>query len=485
VLDATGKNGDWRQSASNPFLTQAFMKRVAVVGGGLAGLACAAALAGRGLNIELFEARKKLGGRAGSYVDRPTGETIDHCQHVAMGCCTNYIDFCCRTGITDLFTWQRTLHFFGPDGRRSDFSPSRWLPAPLHLMQPLWSFHFLSLNEKLSIAKCMLALIGSPRNDRADSPTVLEWLKRQRQSQQVIERFWKVILVSALAESLEHASLAAARKIFVDGFLAHRDAAAVLVPAVSLDELYQERVRQCLLEKEVEIHVATAIEGLVGDDIRVTGLQMPLGQMREFDCVVLAVPWTRIGKLVGESILKRIDLNDFLLQIRGSPISSVHLWFDRPIMNLPHAIFVERLSQWVFSRKLGRPSGEFYHQVVISASHDLSGRDKESITREVCADIAAVFPEATAARLIRSKVITDDQAVFSVRPGLDATRPPQQTAIANLILAGDWTQTGWPATMEGAVRSGYLAAEAVFNQIGNPEAIVVPDLPRNWFTRWL
>src|SRR6478736_6748585 len=119
------------------------MTRVGIVGGGLAGMACAAALAGRGLQVELFEARKKLGGRAGSYIDRASGEAIDHCQHVAMGCCTNYLDFCGRTGIHELFTQQNTLHFIGPEGRRSDFTPSRWLPAPLHLAGPLFSLRFL------------------------------------------------------------------------------------------------------------------------------------------------------------------------------------------------------------------------------------------------------------------------------------------------------------------------------------------------------
>jgi uncharacterized protein with NAD-binding domain and iron-sulfur cluster len=154
-------------------------------------------------------------------------------------------------------------------------------------------------------------------------------------------------------------------------------------------------------------------------------------------------------------------------------------------MELPNAIVVERLVQWIFARTLSQNGSEFYYQVVISASRDLAGRDRESIIGDVCADMAAIFPWAAEAKLLRSKLITEDQAVFSVRPGLDAIRPPQQTAMSNLVLAGDWTQTGWPATMEGAVRSGYLAAEAVLKQVGKPERILVPDLPRNWLTRWL
>ncbi|HMC12116.1 MAG TPA: FAD-dependent oxidoreductase, partial [Pirellulaceae bacterium] len=163
--------------------------------------------------------------------------------------------------------------------------------------------------------------------------------------------------------------------------------------------------------------------------------------------------------------------------------SSVHLWFDQPLSELPHAVVVERLSQWVFARKLGRESGEYYYQVVISASHDLAHRERKGVIDEVLDDLAVAFPLARAAKLIRWQLITEQQAVFSVRPGLDAIRPAQQTAIGNLLLAGDWTRTGWPATMEGAVRSGYVAAEAILSQMGRPERIVVPDLPRNCLTK--
>jgi uncharacterized protein with NAD-binding domain and iron-sulfur cluster len=274
--------------------------------------------------------------------------------------------------------------------------------------------------------------------------------------------------------------------VFVDGFLAHRDAATLLVPTVSLDELYQHRVRQSLVDSGVQVHFEMPIAKVIGDENRVIGLRMADGHVREFDFVVLAVPWTRIVKLLADSTAKRIDPNGHFSQINGSPISSIHLWFDRPIMKLPNAILVERLSQWVFARPVGTKSDEsYYYQVVISASHDLAGRDKGAVIANVCGDLAAVFPAADQAKLLRSKLITEDAAVFSVRPGLEAIRPPQQTAISNLLLAGDWTSTGWPATMEGAVRSGYLAAEAVLIQLGKPERILIPDLPQNWMTRWL
>ncbi len=458
------------------------MPRIAIIGGGLAGMSCAVALAGRGFGVELLEGRKKLGGRAGSFVDQATGDTIDHCQHVAMGCCTNFLDFCRRTGMEALFSRQRTLYFFGPDGQRSDFAPSRWLPAPLHLAGPLLGLKYLSLADKFSIARCLMALTRTPVEDAVDGPTVLAWLQQQRQSDAAIERFWKVVLVSALAESLDRASLAAARKVFVDGFMTHREAANIFVPSVSLDELYQNRVRGWLGEQGVQVHLETAVETVVGDCGHVRGVLLPNQSLQEFDVVVVAVPWTKVPRLLSAELMERIDPKGQLAAIPAAPISSAHLWFDRPITELPNAILVDRLSQWVFSRSLGGERDEHYYQVVISASYDLADRDRQGVIDEIVRDLAAVFPDAAGARLLRFKLLTEDQAVFSVRPGLDAIRPRQQTAIPNLFLAGDWTQTGWPATMEGAVRSGYLAAEAILKSLGQSAPLLTPDLPRNWLT---
>jgi hypothetical protein len=155
---------------------------------------------------------------------------------------------------------------------------------------------------------------------------------------------------------------------------------------------------------------------------------------------------------------------------------------DRPITELPHAVLVGRLSQWVFARRIAESSAHYY-QVVISASHDLANRPRQAVLDEVLADLRAIFPAAAKAQLVRWQLLTEHDAVFSVRPGLDAIRPRQQTVISNLLLAGDWTATGWPATMEGAVRSGYLAAEAIAAQLGRPEPIVRPDLPRGRLVR--
>ncbi len=158
-----------------------------------------------------------------------------------------------------------------------------------------------------------------------------------------------------------------------------------------------------------------------------------------------------------------------------SPITSVHLWFDKPAMKLPHAVLIDCLGQWVFDRGEVAP-GEFYLQVVVSAARDLKGLGRDEIQRRIVEELAGLFPPVARATLLRAKVVTEHAATFSAVPGVDQWRPVQSSPVANLAVAGDWTATGWPATMEGAVRSGYLAAEAILERTGQPAKLVQPDL---------
>ena len=434
----------------------------AIVGGGLAGLSAAAALCERGIRVELFEAKRRLGGRAGSYIDKETGEVIDHCQHVAMGCCTSFLDFCRRTGIIDLFERHRTLHFFGPEGQECDFRASRWLPAPLHLGPAFMGLSYLTLAERLSVAFTLMKLSRLPLKVQPDEMTIGAWLEQQKQSPRCIERFWQVVLVSALGESLSRASLTAARKVFVDGFMSARGASDVWIPKVPLAELYA-RIADWLTKRGVAMHSGAPVEKIETQAGGELSIRLKDGPPLRFGSVICAVPWRQAAAILPAAAASHIPV------IRSAPITSLHLWFDRPITPLPHAVLVGRLSQWVFARS--QESGEHYYQVVISASHELAGREREDVLREVRGDLSAVFPAARSAELRRWQMITEGEAVFSVRPGLEAQRPSQQTSIPNLFLAGDWTATDWPSTMESAVRSGYLAADGVMNQLGRENRV--------------
>lgn len=459
--------------------------RVAIIGGGLAGLAAAAALARRGGAITLLEAKQKLGGRAGSFLDPESGEAIDHCQHVTMGCCTNFADFCARTGIASHLTRHADLHFFGPDGHRNDFAATRWLPPPLHLAPAFLRLKYLSWRDKWGIARGMLRLMRTPPGGPAhDEPTIGQWLLQARQTAAAIELYWKVVLESALGDTLDRASFSSARKVFVDGFLGHTDACTVFTPSVSLLQLYDRQVADWLERQQVIIRRGEAVAGL--DFIERGGavVRLTSGEELPVDDVILAVPWTRVASLLPEEVRGEIPrLNAMLAQTATAPIMAVHLWFDRPILSLPHAVLVGKLSQWVFARSVSEDP--FYYQVVISGCHELASVPREATLRRVLAELAEVWPDARQAKLLRSRLVCDPSAVFSPRPGLDALRPAQVTPIPNLFLAGDWTATGWPATMEGAVRSGYLAAEGVLHRWGCSERLLVPDLPRQGLSRWL
>ncbi len=488
---------------------------VAVVGGGPAGLAAAVAACRRGLHVELFEQRKTLGGRAGSFHDPSTGELIDYCRHVSMGCCTALTEFRRQTGTDDCFRTYRQMHFIGPDGIQYNLAPSRLLPAPLHLLPGLMRLGYLTLSERVGIALAVRQLSRAQVDD--DRQSIGTWLRQHGQSERAIERFWSVVLVSALGDTVERLSLSAARKVFVDGFMASRRACELEVPQAPLGEIFDRRVGTWLAEHGVAVHRGVKIERIDGDASRAAAVVLPDGTRRRFDFIIAAVPWRHVRSLFPPAMLEAMPELEHIKDIRSSPITAVHLWFDRPITTLPHAVLVGRTNQWLFrgwglgaggwgqgigdwgtgikkergerreernQRRINTaakftsplPSSLFpllsslapspqppapicYFQVVISASHDLVGRSRESITDEVCAELGEIFPDARPARLLHSRVVTQPSAVFSAMPGSDRLRPAQHTPIENLRLAGDWTATGWPATMEGAVRSGYMAAE--------------------------
>ena len=374
--------------------------QVAIVGGGLAGLAAAAALAGAGIGVRLYESRRRLGGRAASFREPSHDTWVDHCQHVSMQCCTNLADFCRRTGLQQAFSRHRVLHFIGPDGRRYDFAGSRAWPAPLHLAGALWQLKYLSPGDRLGIARALhrLARLNDVRLLRTS--TTGDWLRQQRQSPRAIEQFWELVLQSALGESVEFASLMYARKVFVDGFMAARGAYEVEIPTLPLGELYGARLQRWLSEQGVELRLSTAVQQVELQAGRAVAVRLrphetatsrrtspamlvrepsggvdlavhaghdaggDLGDSREkfprepCDLVIVAAPWRHVPGLFDAADLESLPSVQRLKGIQSSPISAVHLWFDRAITDLPHAVLVGRLSQWVFRRPASEWAGE-------------------------------------------------------------------------------------------------------------------------------
>lgn len=446
-------------------------ERVTIIGAGLAGLAAATALGQRGFDVTLLESRQRLGGRASSFTDTVSGQTIDVCQHVSMGCCTNYAHFCRTVGIAHLLQRQPILWFITPDRRISRLR-SGPLPAPLHLAASFLQLHSLSPIDKLRIVWGLHCLRRSVPSK--DGP-FLDWLMHHRQTERTVARFWGMVLTSALNETPERIDLRYARKVFVEGFLSHRRAFEIELPRVPLGRLYGEELQTWLTRRGIRIHMGCGVRCLQVRDGRIARLELRSGEQREADWYIAAVPFDRLLDLLPEEVIAAETYFSNLRRLETSPITSVHIWYDRPILSLPHLVLVDCLGQWVFSRGEVAP-GEHYVQVVVSASRQFRGMTGEEVQRRIVGELAHLFPAARAAKVIRARVITEHAATFSVVAGVDKWRPVQASPISNLLVAGDWTATSWPATMEGAVRSGYLAAEALLTRRGTPERLLQPDL---------
>ena len=431
------------------------MPSAIVIGGGLAGLSAAAALGGAGFRVEVFESRPFLGGRATSFPllqSEDASVLIDNCQHVLLRCCVNLLDFYTRLGVRDSIRFYREFYFIEPGGRVSTLRRGA-LPAPLHFTGSFLGLQFLDLKDKLAIARGLLALRRErTRRDDLDRITMLDWLREKGQTPRAIERFWQQVLVSAINEDIGRMAARHGFQVFWLGFLASAEGYEMGVPAIPLGELYRAELWQSA--GDISLRMRAPVETIDPDGITAAG------ERHTADYYICALPFERLPAL-------GLPAPAF----EHSPITGIHLWFDRPVTDLPHATLLDRTVQWMFNKSEGR-----YLQLVVSASRELSARSRADIVAMAVGELGEFFPRAREAKLEKAHVIKEVRATFSAAPGTEALRPPAETSLPNLFLAGDWTRSGWPATMEGAVRSGYLAAEAVARASGRPARFLLPDI---------
>jgi squalene-associated FAD-dependent desaturase len=465
--------------------------KVAVVGGGLAGLAAGSVLAENGFRVTLFERRPYLGGRASSYQHPGTGEVVDNCQHVLLGCCTNLIEFYRRIGVEDKIRWYERMTFLEPGGRASVIQPSA-LPAPLHTAPSFLRASCLSLTDKFSIAAGLAALTPIAPRDTGES--FLQWLRRHGQTERAIDRFWKTVLVSALNEEIDLISVPYAAQVMRESFLKSRAAGRMGVPTVPLTELYN-RAGTYITARGGGVRFRANVESFRAEFAEVK-LLLPGGE-ESFDFVIPAVPFDVLSRMLPETTAAE-PLRQTLSRFETSPITGIHLWFDRQITDLDHAVLLDRTIQWMFhkSRLLvagahkgsnGNREGSDNHsyvELVVSSSKTLVEKSRQEIIDLALSELREFFPGARAANLVKSTVIKEVHATYSPRPGIESHRPSPETVWPRIFLAGDWTATGWPATMEGAVRSGYAAAQCVARVAGRRDAaFLVPDLQASGFMR--
>ena len=440
------------------------MHKVLIAGGGLAGLSAAAALGGAGFEVDLFEARPFLGGRATSYPisagSECEPETIDNCQHILLRCCVNLLDFYGRLGVRDRIKFYREFYFLEPGGRISVLRRGR-LPAPFHFAGSFLRLHCLDRHDKRAIARALMALRRErTRRKDLDRISMLDWLLQKRQTPHAIDRFWRQILVSAVNEDLERMAAIHGFQVFWQGFLARADAYEMGVPTVPLGDLYAAARWKRL--GGVHIHFRSPVERIDESGFLVGGeaAEEPAGRLRTAGHYICALPFERLNA-VG------LDAPKF----EHSPITGVHLWFDREVTTLPHATLLDRTMQWMFNKDGGR-----YLQLVVSASRDLTNLSRAEIIDIAVGDLRLYFPRVREANLVKAHVIKEQRATFAPAPDTESLRPTPESGLPKVFLAGDWTRTGWPATMEGAVRSGYMAAEGVAQAAGQFARFLVPDI---------
>jgi zeta-carotene desaturase len=464
---------------------------VVVVGGGVAGLSAAAALAGSGREVMLLERRAHVGGRAYSYMHPALEEVVDS-QHVLLGCCTNLIEFCNQAGLAGKVRWYDRQTFLEPGGngratRASSIERSR-LPAPLHYTGSFLRAAMLGTVDKLTIARGLSGLArGNHESDRED---VRQWYRRTGQTERAIRHFWEPIVLATLNDSAENCSMKYAGKVFYELFLKASAGGRLGIPTVPLSEFYASGA--ALVERlGGRVSMRAGVEQIA---------QQPDGRwlLRTGETelmarnIVLALPFEQSARLLTGMQLQspaedavREHLLSRMQRFVHSPFISILLWYDRPFTDLDHAWLLDTTIQWFFHKSKIRgyaPERGSYVELVIAGSRHELPLPRSEILGPALAELERFFPEVRHAKLLKSGILKEARATFSVTPGLENDRPEQSTGLPGLFLAGDWTRTDWPSTMEGAARSGRLAAGAV---VGTPTRFLAPELAPEGLMRLL
>lgn len=459
---------------------------VTVVGGGVAGLSAACALAESGFRVQLVERRSYLGGRASSYLHPGVNEVIDNCQHVLFGCCTNLLGFYRRIGVAEKIHWTHEMAMIEPGGRQSLLGPSS-LPAPLHGLPRLLTAQAFTAADKLALMRAF-TLLTSPVSP-ASTESLGTWLRRHGQTRGTIERFWRLVIASALNADLDSIALPYAAKVIRELFLNSAEAGSMGMSTVPLSELYAGA--QAFVEKhggKVLFNASVESAEFDAGNGQWT-LNTRSGQLQT-DHLILALPFEATEKLAAQMPRnsEAEALAAKIARLEHWPICSVHLWFDREITTLDHAVLLDRELHWMYNKSRLQPwrkgSGS-YVELVVSASRAFAALERKEAIALALSDLAEFFPAVAEAKLEKAALIKEVRATFGVPPGIDAARPDQISPWPNCFVAGDWTATGWPSTMESAARSGHLAAEALGIETEHPIFCFEKDLKPRGLMRLL
>ena len=441
-----------------------------MVGGGLAGLSAGALLAEHGVQVLVLEARGRLGGRATAFRDRETGEAVDNGQHVLFGCYRETLAFLRRIGAHGNVRMQRALElpFVGADGRRTVLKCPR-LPAPLHLLAGILTWRALSIRDRASALRLGPAILRARTAETTtrDGRTVLEWLRAQGQTDAIISSLWEPLAVAALNQPIADAAAAPFIRVMAEMFGGDPLAAAVVLPIRPLDEMYAEPARAYIENRGGEVRVDSLARVIIEAD-RVAAIEIRHGgssadtERIAAQHVVSAVPWHALRNLLAAVPAAMEPLVMAASAMKSMPIATVNLWYDRIVLDEPFTAVTGRTVQWIFDKRQVFGETSSHLSLVVSAAESIAPLSRDELVRIAEDDVRATLPRARRATLVRSTVVREKQATFSLAPG-EPTRPGNRTPITGFALAGDWTDTGLPATIESAVVSGHAAARAILD----------------------
>ena len=439
---------------------------VVVIGGGFAGLSAACLLAEEGARVLVLEARPQLGGRATAFVDRETGERVDNGQHVLFGCYRATFEFLRRIGAGHNVSHQSTLEIpcYDTAGLRSTLRCPA-LPAPLHLLAGVLNWRPIPWPERLAVLRLVPPLIAARRQWRraaslsaTTDENVHQWLKRYGQGKTLTEWLWEPLAVAALNQSIDHSSSAPFVRVLAEMFSTDRSAAAIVLPVKPLDETYAHPARDFIVRRGGDVRTSALARVYLSDG---RPRCVEVGRERfEAPVVLAAVAWHSLGNLFPGAPSSLEGLLSDAGRMQSMPIVTVNLWYDRTVMSEPFAGLPGRTMQWVFDKRLTFGESASHLSLVSSGASAIAGRPNQDLIALASDEIRRSLPAARHANVLRATVIREKRATFSLAAG-QPPRPGPRTAVSGLFLAGDWTDTGLPSTIEGAVLSGHAAARAI------------------------
>jgi squalene-associated FAD-dependent desaturase len=439
------------------------MNEILIIGGGFAGLAAGVALAGAGRPVRLLEQKPHLGGRARSFLEPATGSVVDNGQHILMGAYHATLRFLEEIGTLDRISFQPGLsvRFLGEGGRLSSLQCPR-LPSPWHLLAGVLRSDGFRWREKLEILRLgrVLDSAGSD-SDSTAGLSVEEWLTHLGQSERLRRNFWDLFSIAAMNEDPRRAAASIFARVLRLALFSSPQDSRIGIPRRGLSECYAQAAADYMRSRGGQVETGCNVSSFVIVDGVCRGVKMAGGESVEASRVISAVPWFEFVRLLPAELLRSEPFFTRILGLRPAPIISINLWFDRPVTELDFVGLRGTTVQWLFKRVGGDAPGKDYVSLVLSGAHAHIGRAKEELLAVALTDLARVLPQTREAKLVHSLVIKERFATFSPAVDAEALRPTASTPIPGLILAGDWTATGLPATIEGAVQSGYAAAAEV------------------------